>query len=208
LVFDHYLGEGKDDGGRTGVLGDDDFVGWCVFNSNPRQQDESGNGLQGTMFTKNKASYGVRLFLNICASYLKAKKQHKGDGRQKDNFHYDSPFGSFMEEKGTEGFPRFDYKCPSILGQSNAFNCGLAAVANSMAFVNHSKNVPFMKTNMERHEEKLHEGFYEVHFILKQEVYSLKYFWDKMMIDAGRRQYGGELSTVQLRLLMRLPLIL
>jgi hypothetical protein len=48
---------------------DDDFVGWCVLNSNPMPRGRRENGLQGTMYTKNKASYGVRLFLNICASY-------------------------------------------------------------------------------------------------------------------------------------------
>ena len=41
LVFNQYLAEGKDYSGRTGVMGDDDFVGWSVFNSNPRQQEES-----------------------------------------------------------------------------------------------------------------------------------------------------------------------
>jgi hypothetical protein len=193
LVFDHYLV------GRMGTMGgEDDFVGWCVFNSNPRQDEESENGFQGTIFTKNKASYGVRLFLNICASYLKAKKQNKGDGRKKESFEIDSPFDLFMESKGTEGFPRFDFKCPSILGQSNTFDCGLAAVANTMAFVNHSKKVPFMKANTERHEKKLHQGSNEVCFFLKEEVYSLKDFWEKVMEDAGCCQYGGDISTANI----------
>jgi hypothetical protein len=193
LVFDHYLV------GRMGTMGgEDDFVGWCVFNSNPRQDEESENGFHGPIFTKNKASYGVRLFLNICASYLKAKKQNKCDGRKKKSFEIDSPFDLFMESKGTEGFPRFDFKCPSILGQSNTFDCGLAAVANTMAFVNHSKKVPFMKANMERHEKKLHQGSNEVRFFLKEEIYSLKDFWEKVMEDAGRCRYGGgEISTAQ-----------
>jgi hypothetical protein len=194
LVYDPYLVEGTR---RTGVMGDDDFVGWSVFNSNQRQHEKMENGFQGTMFTKNKASYGVQLFLNIGASYLKAKKLSQGDGRQRDNFCYESPFGEFSESKGTGEFPRFDYESPSILGQSNAFDCGLAAVANSMAFVIHSKDVPFMKANMERDDGKLHEGSNEVRFFLKEEVYSLKGFWEKVMEDAAQQRYGGNTSTAQ-----------
>jgi len=145
LVFDQYLAEGKDDHGRHGVLGDEDFVGWCVFNSNGRSNEREQDGFQGTMYTNNKASYGVWLFLNICASYLKAKKKNEGDGRQADSFQLEEPFGPFTESNGTEGFPWFDYDCPSILQQSNSFDCGLAAVANSMAFVKHLKDLKFMK---------------------------------------------------------------
>jgi hypothetical protein len=112
LVFDQYLAEGKDDHGRHGAWGDEDFVGWCVFNSNTRQEEREQDGFQGTMYTKNKASYGVQLFLNICALYLKAKKKNEGDGRQQDSFHYEEPFGPFTESNGTEGFPQFDYDCP------------------------------------------------------------------------------------------------
>jgi hypothetical protein len=74
LVFDHYLAEGKDYSDKHGALGDEDFAGWCVLNPNSIAAERKGNGFQGqTVFTKNKASYGVRLFLNLCASYLKAK---------------------------------------------------------------------------------------------------------------------------------------
>jgi hypothetical protein len=71
-------------------------------------------GFMGTCYTTNKASYGVRLFLNICASYLKAKKRNDGYRRQqfrdlaesdsrvngeiedKNTFLYAEPFGSFQ----------------------------------------------------------------------------------------------------------------
>ena len=151
LVFDQHLAEGKDDSDKHGALGDEDFAGWCVLNSNGNLEEREQNGFQGTVFTKNKASYGVRLFLNICASYLKAKKKNEGDGRQQNNFVYEEPFGRFTESKGsTEEFPQFDYLCPSIVQQSTSFDCGLAVVANSMDFVKHLKHVKFMKSNMER----------------------------------------------------------
>jgi hypothetical protein len=77
--------------------------------------------------------------------------------------------------------------CPSIVQQSNTFDCGLAAVANSMAFVKHSKDLKFMKANLERPEEKFLERLTKVPFLLNNEMYSLKLFWDKMMKDAGQR---------------------
>jgi hypothetical protein len=109
LVFDQYLAEGKYGHGRHGASGDDDFVGWCVFNSKRRSKEREQDGFQGTIYTKSDASYGVQLFLNICASYLKAKKKNEGDGRQGDSFQYEDPFGPFTESNGTEGFPQFDY---------------------------------------------------------------------------------------------------
>jgi hypothetical protein len=53
----------------------DDLCGWCIFDSistNPKEKTDQGFG--GTLFTKLDASLGVRLFLNICASYLKLKR--------------------------------------------------------------------------------------------------------------------------------------
>jgi hypothetical protein len=69
-------------------LADEEFTGWCVLNSTERQNEREQHGFQGTSFTsaRNKASYAVRLFLNICASYLKAKKNNEGDGRKASNF--------------------------------------------------------------------------------------------------------------------------
>ena len=71
LVYDQYLlDEGKD----TVLLGgEEDFVGWCILDSlrsDAKRTDTKG--LQGTPGTTNFADYGVRLFLNVCASYLKA----------------------------------------------------------------------------------------------------------------------------------------
>ena len=150
LVFDPYLNKGKEDSGRNGVLGDEDFAGWCVLNSTERSKEKQQHGFQGTLHTRNNDAYGVRLFLNICASYLKAKMENKGEGRQQNKFHYEEPFGAFTEKLGTEEFPQFNYDCPTILQQLTVYDCGLAVVANSMAFVKHSKKLKFMKANMKR----------------------------------------------------------
>jgi hypothetical protein len=128
LVFDQYMSEGKENNS-------DNFVGWCVLNSTQRVAEMEEHGFQGSFFTKNKATYGVLLFLNICASYLKAKRRNKGDIRQAMELDYEEPFGKWQETKGTEEFPWFDFQCPSIIQQSTSHDCGLAVVANSMAFV-------------------------------------------------------------------------
>jgi hypothetical protein len=106
--------------------------------------------------TKNNASYGVRLFLNICVSHLKEKKSiegeekinedqaiNEGDEEQEVKFSYEEPFGYFMTNLGTEDFPHLNFPFPSIIWQTNSFDYGLAVVANSMAFVKHLKSVSF-----------------------------------------------------------------
>jgi hypothetical protein len=184
-VFDQYLAaEGNDNCDKHGVWGDEDFAGWCVLNTNSIQAEREENGFKGTWFTKNKASYGVRLFLNICASYLKAKRRNKGDIRQAMELDYEEPFGKLQETKGTEEFPWFDFQCPSIIQQSTSHDCGLAVVANSMAFFKHLKGKQFMKSNMKRQESN------EICFLLDETIYSLKPFWDRVMKDAGQMRYG------------------
>jgi hypothetical protein len=51
---------------------------------------------------------------------------------------------------GTMNFPQIDFHSPSIIAQNNAFDCGLAAVANSVAFVKHYKDILFTKAIMTR----------------------------------------------------------
>jgi hypothetical protein len=98
--------------------------------------------------TKNNSSYGVHLFLDICVSYLKEKKSiegeekinddqaiNKGDEKQEVKFSsYEEPFGYFMTNLGTEDFPHLNFPFPSIIRQTNSFDCGLAVVANSIGF--------------------------------------------------------------------------
>ena len=85
LVFDRYIAEENEDVSdkATASLDDDDFCGWCVLDSlGSTAQLSKENGFQGTFHLTNQASYGVQLFLNICVSYLKAKKWNDGDGWQ------------------------------------------------------------------------------------------------------------------------------
>ena len=103
------------------------------------------HGFQGTLLTKNNEAYGVVLFLNICASYLKAKRSQEVPIKLK----YLDPFGDWQWSMGTEKFHCFDFSCPSILSQPNSNDCGLAVVANSMAFINHLKATPFMNRNVQ-----------------------------------------------------------
>ena len=79
LVFDQYLSEGKDNCAERKNKAKDEFCGWCILNSTARHDEREQNGLQGTRHTRNNPAYGVRLFLNVCASYLKHKKENKGD---------------------------------------------------------------------------------------------------------------------------------
>jgi hypothetical protein len=123
------------------------------LNSTERSKETQQHGFQGTSHTRNNDAYGVWLFLNICASYLRAKKENKGGGRQQNKFCYEEPFGAFTEKLGTEEFPWFNYDCPAILQQFTQNDCGLCVVANSMDFVKHSKNLQFMKANMKRQKE-------------------------------------------------------
>jgi hypothetical protein len=166
--------------GKKKVCSGDDFVGWCVLNSTARQSEKKQHGFQGTIHTRNVACYGVRLFLNICASYLKARFKN-GPAE----LAYDEPFGNWEENKGSEEFPRFDFQCPSILSQPNAHDCGLAVVANSMALVKHLKGKQFLKTNMQKQEKNN-----DIRFVLDEKIYSLKPFWDSLMRDGSSHQYG------------------
>jgi flagellar assembly factor FliW len=76
LVVDQYLPKVKDAYDLHRAEGEeDDFVGRCVLNSNGSTKEREENGLQGTQFTTNQASYGVWFFLNLCASYLNPKSK-------------------------------------------------------------------------------------------------------------------------------------
>ena len=197
LVFDQYLAEGIHNITERKNKAQDELCGWCLLNSTARVNEKEKNGFQGTLHTKNNAAYGVRLFLNVCASYLKHKKQSRGDESQQHNYDYEEPFGGFTQDVGTEEFPRFDYDGPAILRQSTQYDCGLAVVANSMAFVNHLKGKQFLKSNMQKHKQK------EVRFVLKEETYSLQPFWNRVIRDASNTQHGKFSSSNELFKLLR-----
>jgi hypothetical protein len=183
LVLDHYVAEGMKSTDNPLSLGDDDKIaGWCLLNSNPANNLEKAHaGFKGTFYTKNNKKYGLRLFLNICASYLIAKKENDGDGRRSTDFTYQEPFGDWQETKGTVDFPRVDYKCPSIIEQSNNFDCGLATVANSVAFIKHLKNAKFRKRDLGVDPLKK-----ECRYVFNEKKHSILPFWRTLMDDASK----------------------
>jgi hypothetical protein len=203
LVFDRYVAEDNENVFDKAASSDDeDFCGWCVFDSLGNSgMPSKAKGFHGTCSTMNKASYGVRLFLNICASYLKAKRNEASSEEENESFCYDEPFGSFDESGGTVEFPRFDFPFPSVIQQSNGYDCGLAVVANSMAFIIHLRHVKFMRSHMNVRRERGQTQ--NVVFLLPEDVYSLKNFWQKLMDDAGRTRHGLVSTSIHLLQYMR-----
>jgi hypothetical protein len=77
--------------------------------------------------------------------------------------------------------------------QSTAYDCGLAAVANSMAFVKHLQLVKFLPSTMERAQSN------GVLFELKKEqIFSLKPFWEKLLIDCRQTKHDTLLNSTLL----------
>jgi hypothetical protein len=116
---------------------DDIMAGWCAMNSNPSGGNMEDSGFQGMAFTKNKATFGVCLFLNICALFIKFKKYNDGVAQGLDDlqvFQYEQPFGNYQDEMGTTIFPWIDLNSPSIIVQNNGFDCDLATVAKLYGF--------------------------------------------------------------------------
>jgi hypothetical protein len=205
LVFDRYVAgeENEDVSNKAAASSDDeDFCGWCVLDSlGDTAMPSKDKGFHGTCSTNNRASYGVRLFLNICASYLKAKKRDEDVSEEDNNsFCYEEPFGSFDESGGTVEFPRFDFAFPSIIQQWNGYDCGLAVVANSVAFIIHLRHVKFMRSQMNLREQGQTQN---VVFLLAEDVYSLHNFWQKLMDDAGRTRHGEISTSIHLLQFMR-----
>jgi hypothetical protein len=144
----------------------------------------------------------VHLFLNICASFIKFKKDNKGDAQGLDDLHvfqYEQPFGNYQDKIGTTIFPRIDLYSPSIIAQNNAFDCGLAAVANSIAFVKHYKDILFTKANMTR----CVTAGREVHYEITEDIFGLKSYFDRIMLDAQNTQHYLDL-TDSMTLLMHI----
>jgi hypothetical protein len=173
LVYDKFL---QDDGKHD--VSNEEMAGWCVLNSNPHSNEKQINGFQGTCFTRNNASYGVWLFLNVCAWYLKAKEKNEKDGTHPNQFDYKEPFGRYTESVGTTECAWFDFGTRSIVAQSTSNDCGLASVANSMAFLKHLEKVDFTRSNMETAEQSIQPN--EVCFLLKEYPLSLMPFWNSV----------------------------
>jgi hypothetical protein len=129
------------------------------------------------------------------------KTKNEGEGKLRFHYHYPEPFGTFTDSCGTEEFPQFDFDCPSIIRQnSNAYDCGLAVVANSMGFVKHLKSVKFRKSDMTRNEgRQVTSGkvLYKVRFYLREKIYSLQVFWDKVLTDSNQQRYPGDIKRAE-----------
>jgi hypothetical protein len=169
------------------------MAGWCVMNSNPSAVNVEDSGFQGTAFTKNKATFGVCLFLNICASFIKIKKDNDGVAQGLDDLHvfqYEQPFGNYQDEMGTTNFPRIDSQSPSIIAQNNGFDCGLAPVANSMSFVKHYKDALVTKAIMTRCVTAGREVCYEI----TKDIFGLKSYFDRIMLDEQNNQHYLDLT--------------
>jgi hypothetical protein len=104
-------------------------------------------------------------------------------------FQYEEPFGDYQDEIGTTNFPRIDLPSPSIIAQNNEFNCGLAAIANSMAFVKHYKDVLFTKANLKRCVTTGSEVRYEV----AEDIFGMKSYFDRIMLDAQNTEHSLDL---------------
>jgi hypothetical protein len=79
---------------------------------------------------------------------------------------------------------------PSIIAQNNGFDCGLAAVANSMAFVKHYKDVLFTKANLTRCVTTGMEVCYEI----TEDIFGLKSYFDRIMLDAQNTEHYLDLT--------------
>ena len=163
----------------------DDLCGWCIFDSICTNRKEKTNqGFGGTLFTKLEASLGVRLFLNICASYLKLKRNADMNQVEAPEFDYEEPFGNYRSNEVVPHFIRLDYKTPNIIHQQNSYDCGFAAVANAMAFVLSMRDVPFTYSD-------IRVGVGQcTPYVMKHRNHRLNPFWHELMSDA-KSKYGN-----------------
>jgi hypothetical protein len=111
--------------------------------------------------------------MNVCASYIHAINSPDQKGR---TYSYTKPFGPFLNPKGTTEFPRFDFKTPSILKQLDGWNCGLACVANAVAFVRHFEKTDFVLSAM----QLVTDDPNEIRYIVDPTRYNLRSFWERV----------------------------
>jgi hypothetical protein len=146
VISDPFINKGK------GNVSDfDEVSGWLVLDSNhSHYKEKTQDGFQSSLHTKGCASAGVRLFLNICASYQKYEcDKLEGNAGDSTLLPYKEPFGEYcVDDDEMNDFPRMYYPFPSIIQQQNSNDCGLCVIANSMAFVLHLREIPFIEGNV------------------------------------------------------------
>ena len=135
------------------------------------------DGLKGTVGdTNDDVVCSVRFFLNLCASYIHAI--NSPDQRGTKYKYQDHFFGNCQKTKGTKQFPRFDFETPSILSQDDGWNCGLATVANALAFVHHFEEADFVLSDFKCVSEDPEDMHYVVD--LDPSKIKLSLFWKKL----------------------------
>ena len=112
--------------------GKEESCGWFYLDSIGNKANYNC-GLKGTVGDVDDKIIGsVWFFMNVCASFIKAINSPNQCARV---YNYEEHFGSHCDTKGTDSFPWFDFDGPAILHQVDGWNCGLACLANAVAFV-------------------------------------------------------------------------
>ena len=114
------------------------------------------------------AESGFRFFLNYIHSIIEARK----DGLEGMTYVVDQPFGPSFKRTTSDYFHQFMFKDESVMQQPDGFNCGIAVVANAMAFIQTNQSKTFAKGDPDIVE---HDSMKAV--VLGDE-YSLKPTWD------------------------------
>ena len=78
--------------------------------------------------------------------------------------------------KESTSFPCFDFDCPAILNQVDGWNCGLACVANAVAFLHHFENKEFVLSGMTPVTDQTNE----IRYIVNENAYNLCLSWEDL----------------------------
>ena len=166
--------------------------GWFFFDSmGSQRKNKYDGGLKGTVGdTDIKIIGSVRFFLNVCASFITAINSPHQRGR---NYDYEEHFGNHRDMKGSINFPRLDFDCPAIIKQVDGWNCGLACVANAVAFVHHFQNKEFLLSGIKPANDKRDE----IRYIVDQDEYNLRSFWEDLK-KTGSMKYKNEFTLLSI----------
>lgn len=176
-------------------------LGGSFFDSLGGHHAQYKDGLKGTVGDKNvKIISSVRLFLNVCASYIGAINMPNQEGRTYD---YLEPFGHCRNTKGSTKFSRLDFESPSILKQQDAFNCGIACVANAVGFVRHFKKTDFALSDMRLVIDDPDETWY----IVDGSKYNLNSFWEQLVKKFARKYDSKVITTVDVLPKLRMEFV-
>ena len=125
----------------------------------------------------------VRLFMNVCASYIHAINSPDQQG---SSYSYTEPFGPYQNPMGTTEFPWFDFETPLILKQFDGWNCGLACVVNAVAFVHHFEKIDFVLSHM----QLVTDAIDEVRYNVDSTKYNLCLFGEQLEKKTARKYEG------------------